>query len=222
MRSWICRAPDRAAFEEREAVGVEEDAMALGQPHRARLGAVVDHAEEDEELRPGAVALVHRVREERGVLAQALVEARERVVAQERLVLGQHVPLFGVEQEHEPQDDGEQRAVDFVGVLGERLAQKLALRGVVRGLEAAQELVERVQHLLGQLLADLVLELAAVLSSAARRCARGRAGAAAGRAAGAARSRSVGPRSGPCPRRGSRASPSFRRAARRRGAARGR
>ena len=119
--------------------------------------------EEHEQLRPGAVALVHRVREERGVLAQALVQARERVVAQERLVLRQHVPLLGVEQEDEPQDDGEQRAVDLVGVVGERLAQQLAARGVVRGLEAAQQLVERVQDLLGEPLADLVLELAAVV-----------------------------------------------------------
>ena len=224
IRSWIWRAPPvGAALEEREAVGVEEDAVALGQPHRARLGAVVDHAEEDEELRPGAVALVHRVREERGVLAQALVEARERVVAQERLVLGQHVPLLGVEQEDEPQDDGEQRAVDLVGVLGERLAQQLALRGVVRGLEAAQQLVERVQHLLGQALADLVLELAAVLEQGgealrARQAEEPRlAEEQAQRGA-----RSAGPRSAPCPRRGSRASPSSRRGAPRRGAARGR
>ena len=97
--------------------------MARGQLHGSRLGAVVDHAEEHEELRPGAVALVHRVREERGVLAQALVEARERVVPQERLVLGQHVPLLGVEQEDEPQDHGEQRPVDLVGVLGRAAAR---------------------------------------------------------------------------------------------------
>ena len=190
----------------------------------AALGAVVDHAEEHEQLRPGAVALVHRVRVERGVLAQALVEAGERVVAQERLVLGQHVPLLGVEQEDEPQDDGEQRAVDLVGVLGERLAQQLALRRVVRRLEAAQQLVERVQHLLGEPLADLVLELAAVgeqrgeaLLARQRQQPRARPSsrrsAVADRPAGGLR---------PCPRRGSRASPSSRRAARRRGAARGR
>ncbi len=86
-----------------------------------------------------------------------------RVIAQERLVLGEHVPLFGVKHEDEPQDHGEQRAVDLVGVLGQRLAQELAPRGVVGGLKAAQKLVEGVQHLFGQALADLVLELAAVL-----------------------------------------------------------
>jgi hypothetical protein len=31
--------------------------MALWQPHRAGLGTVMDHAEEDKELGPGAVAL---------------------------------------------------------------------------------------------------------------------------------------------------------------------
>jgi hypothetical protein len=63
----------------------------------------VDHAEQNEELRPGAEALVHRVGEVRGVLAQALVQARRASSAQERLVVRQHVPLFGVEQEHQPQ-----------------------------------------------------------------------------------------------------------------------
>ena len=110
-----------AALEEREAVGVEQDAVTRRHVKSPATGAVVDHAEEDEQLRPGAVALVHRVRVEGVVLAQPLVQPRERVVAQERLVLGQHVALLGVEQEHEPQDHGEQRAVDLVGVLGERL-----------------------------------------------------------------------------------------------------
>ena len=89
--------------------------MALGQPHPARLGPVVNHSEEDEELPPCAVALVHGVREERGVLAEALVEARYGVVAQERFILGQHVPLLRIEQEDEPQDDGQESVVDLVG-----------------------------------------------------------------------------------------------------------
>ena len=164
MRSWICRPPALgAALEERVAVGVEQHAVAGGHRRLASLRAVVDHAEQDEQLGPGAVALVHRVRVAGVVLAQALVQSRERVVAQERLVLREHVALLGVEQEHEPEDHGQQRPVDLVGVLGERCAQQLAAGGVVGGLEAAQQLVQRVQHLLGELLADLVLELAAAL-----------------------------------------------------------
>ena len=152
-----------AALQEAIPVGVEEGAVAWRQPHRARPGAVVDHAEQGEELGVPAEALVHGIRVERRVFAQPFVEAGERVGAEEGLVLRQHVPLLGVEQEHEPQHDGEQAPVDLVGVLRKRLAQKLALRGVVSGLEAAQELVEGVQDLLGQAFADLVLVLAAVL-----------------------------------------------------------
>ena len=100
---------------------------------------------------------------ERRVFAQPFVEAGEGVGAEEGLVLREHVPLLGVEQEHEPQHDGEQAPVDLVGVLRKRLAQKLALRGVMSGLEPAQEFVQGVQNLLGQAYADLVLVLAAVL-----------------------------------------------------------
>jgi len=42
-----------------------------------RDGAVVDHPEERHELRPGTEPLIHRVRVQRGVLAESLVEARE-------------------------------------------------------------------------------------------------------------------------------------------------
>ena len=152
-----------AALQEAIPVGVEEGAVAWREPHRARPGAVVDHAEQREELGVPAEALVHGIRMERRVFAQPFVEAGEGVGAEEGLVLRQHVPLLGVEQEHEPQHDGEQAPVDLVGVLRKRLAQKLALRGVVSGLEATQKLVQGVQDLLGQALADLVLVLAAVL-----------------------------------------------------------
>ena len=119
-----------AAFEERVSVGVEECAAALGQVDGA-AGAVggrtvVNEAEEHEELRPGAEALVHSVRVEGGVFAQAPVETGERVVADEGLVLRQHAALFGVEQKDEAQDDGEQATVDVVAVAvgRERLAQQ--------------------------------------------------------------------------------------------------
>ena len=124
-------------FKERKAVGVKEDAVPLGKPHRARLGAVVDYSKQDEELRPGAVALVHGVREKSGVLAQVLVEARQRVILEKRLVLGQHVSLLSVQDEHKPEDYGEERAVDIVGVVDERLAQQLPSRSVVCGLKTA-------------------------------------------------------------------------------------
>ena len=133
----------------------------------------MNHAKEHEELGPRAVALVHRVWKERGVFAKALVQAGERVVLQERLVLGQHVALLGVEQKHEPEDHSKERAVDFVGVLSERLSQELTTRGIVRRLKATKQFVECVQHLLGQALADFVLEFAAVVRGAPQGAARG-------------------------------------------------
>ena len=73
----ITRAPEGAAFEECEAVWVKEDAVAFRQPHRTAFCAVVDHAEQDEKLRPGTVTLIHRVRKERCILAQTLIKARK-------------------------------------------------------------------------------------------------------------------------------------------------
>lgn len=106
--------------------------------------------------------MLHRVREKRGILAQPLVKARKRVMAEESLVLRQHVALPGIKQEHEPQDDGEKSAIDLVGMLTERRVEKPSSRGIVSRLESAQQLVERMEHLLGQTFADLVLKLAAV------------------------------------------------------------
>ena len=125
----------------------------------------MDEAKQHEKLRPGAEALVHGVGVERGVFAQAPVEAGERVVAGEGLVLRQHAALLGIEQEDQPQDDGEQAAVDVVAVPagGERLAQQRAAGSVVGGLEPAKKLVERVHHLLREALAHFVLISAAVL-----------------------------------------------------------
>ena len=76
----------------------------------------MDHAPQGEELRVGAVALVHGVGVQGGVLAHSLVEARHRVGAQEDLALGQHVAFLGVQQEHEAQHHGEQAPVDLVGI----------------------------------------------------------------------------------------------------------
>ena len=67
-----------------------------------RLCPVVEQPEQYEELRPGSVALIHRVGVKSRVLAQALVQTGQRVVAREGLPLRQQVALLGVEQEDEP------------------------------------------------------------------------------------------------------------------------
>src|SRR5690606_17877185 len=79
----LAAGPGRAALEEREAIRIEQDAMASGEPHLAPFRAVVNHPEQRQQLRPRAVALVHRVRKERRVLAQPIVEAGQRVIAHE-------------------------------------------------------------------------------------------------------------------------------------------
>ena len=127
--------------------------------------SVVDEPEQDQELRPRAETLVHGVRMQGGVFAEALVEAAERVVAEERVVLRQHAALLRVEEEDETEDDSEEPSVDIVSVavLGERLPKQLGAGGIVGGLEPPDELVEGVHHLLGEALAHLVLVLATVL-----------------------------------------------------------
>ena len=158
----LARRAGPAAFEEREPVGVEEHPEAPRQVQPVSVGAVVEQPEQHQQLRPRPVPLVHRVGMERRVLPQALVEAGQRVVAREGLALRQQVPLFRVEQEDEPQNDREERVVDVVGTIRQRLAQQLAVPRVVGRLHAPQQLVEGVQHLLGQPLAHLVLEAPAV------------------------------------------------------------
>ena len=156
------RADEWAALQELVAVRVEEDAVPGREPQPCRFGAVVDHPKQGQESCPGAVALVHRVGVECCVGPQPFVEAGKGVVAFEGPVVGQQAALFRVEQEHQPQDHGEQTAIDVVAVFPELFVQQLAARGVVGCLEAAQQLVEGVQHLHRELLADLVLVLAAV------------------------------------------------------------
>ena len=95
--------------------------MTRRQGHRARPGAVVDHAEQDEKLRPGTVALVHRVGVQGRILPQPRVQAGQRVGAEEGRILRQQVPLLGVEQEDETEHQGEQPAVDVVRVVPEGL-----------------------------------------------------------------------------------------------------
>ena len=137
--------------------------MALREVQVPSRGAIVDDAEERQQLRPRPESLIHRVGVQSGILAQALVEPRERVVADERFVVREHPALLGVQEEDEAQEDREQGVVHAVGVFPELVPEELTPRGVIRSLEAAQEFVERVEHLLREPLADLVLVLAAVI-----------------------------------------------------------
>ena len=112
-------------------------------------------------MRPGTVTIVHRVRVQAGVLPEALVQSNDRVVFDERVVAGEHVALFGVEEEHQSQDHGEEGSVYVVGVLFQFMSQQGAVRLLMGRLETPQQLVQTMQHLLRELFADDVLVLPA-------------------------------------------------------------
>ena len=100
----LSRAFARASLEKREAIGIEEHAVARREAETASSCAVVNHAEERQKLCPGAVSLVHRIRVKGGIFAKPLVEPRDRVVARERFATGEHLPLLGVEEKDDSQD----------------------------------------------------------------------------------------------------------------------
>jgi hypothetical protein len=68
------------SFKERKAVGIEKVALPCWDLQLGMFGAAVDGAEEREELRPGAVAVVHGVRVALMVGAQAFEEPVHGVV----------------------------------------------------------------------------------------------------------------------------------------------
>ena len=123
--------------------------------------AVVDQAEEGEKLGPCPIAMVHGVGVPSGVFPQPLEEAGDGVEVLVHLVVRQQRTVFGVEQKNQPQQHGEQAAIDVVRVVGKHGAQQFAMPLVVSRLEAAEQLVECGQHLLGQLGRDKVLIFAA-------------------------------------------------------------
>ena len=163
-----------AAFEERVAVGVEEMAGAGGHREVGMFAAAVDDAEEGEELRPRAEAVVHGVRVTLGIGAQSLEESTHGVVPDVKPAAGQQPAVFGEEGEHEPEQHGDEPAVDVVGITGGEFAEEFALGAFVRGLEAAQEFVEGVEDLFGENFRDAGLVVAAALEQ------RGEAGVAGG------------------------------------------
>ena len=155
--------PEIAAFKKRVAIRTEKVTMFRRHVHLHGLCAVMDHAPQGKKLGVGAVALVHCVGVQGRVGSQPLIETGHRVSAEEGLVLRQQIPLLGIEQVDEAQHDGEQPAIDLVGIFRQPSPEQPSLGRVVGGLEASQKLVQCVQHLLGKAFRDLVLEFAAVL-----------------------------------------------------------
>ena len=113
-----------AAFEEGVAAGIEEVAAAGGQIELGSVAAaIIDEAEQREELRPGSEALVHGVGIAGGVGAEPLEESADAVMVGVDGVGGEQAAIFGKEDEDQAQEDGEQSLVDLIGVVREDVFQ---------------------------------------------------------------------------------------------------
>ena len=104
-----------ASFEESVAAGIEEVAAASGQIELGSVAAaVIDEAEQCEELRPGSEALVHRVGIPGRVVAEPLEEAPDAVMVSVNGIRREQSAILGEEDEYQPQQNREQTLVDLI------------------------------------------------------------------------------------------------------------
>src|SRR5579871_811939 len=121
-------------------------------------------AEEREELAPRAEAPRHRIGETSALLLQPC-EQREhaQLLLVERVANRHELAVFAVEEEHEPEENREESAVEVVALPLERVLEKsvaVALRG---GFESCEQDLERLEDLLRELVGDSRLAPSAVL-----------------------------------------------------------
>jgi hypothetical protein len=110
-------------------------------PGRAR--AVVQQAEERDHLRPGAVAVVHRIAVAAVIVREPRVELRQRARAGVGCRVHRQQPaVLGEEREHHPQQRRDQPCVDLLEVPAPVVVEERALGEPVGDLEAEQEVVE--------------------------------------------------------------------------------
>src|SRR5713226_8049146 len=106
--------------------------------HRAMPGAIVEQTIESQELWPSAVTLIHRVWKARIVFAQTSEESDDRVVFVVNRIGGKQSPILGVQDEHQPQQAGQETAVNVLWILFEGFPQQFALCGLIGRLKAPQ------------------------------------------------------------------------------------
>jgi len=127
------------------------------------LDAEEDRTEHAHEPSPGAEAPRHRVRIRAVVRLELLEEGEQREVLRvERMLHGEQPSVFGVEHEHEPQEDGEEPLVEVVSAARERVIEQIAPVAFGRRLEAAEEDLQRFEDLVGQIVRDVRLPLPAL------------------------------------------------------------
>jgi hypothetical protein len=105
-----------AAFEEGEAIGVKEVALAGRKGHFPVLAAGVDGTEKSEELGPSGEALVHGVRIAFVIGPQALEEPLDGIVPLVEIARGHETAVFCIEEEDNAQQSGNEAAVDFLRI----------------------------------------------------------------------------------------------------------
>lgn len=117
----------RPAFEDREALGVEERPAPGDEadlvPAAATAPTAVHEAEEDEELGPGAEAVLHRFGKARVILLEPGEEPAHRVGLLVDRARRHEAALLGIEQEDEPHHHRDERLGDF-GLALATLAQE--------------------------------------------------------------------------------------------------
>ena len=107
-----------AAFEKREAVGVEEAPFARGEPERIAPAARMDQPEEREEARPGAIAAVHQiVAVPGGIVAQFLEQPAQPVILLVQRVGRHQVAILGIEHEDEPHQHRNEPGIEKLRVV---------------------------------------------------------------------------------------------------------
>ena len=83
--------------------------------------AFIDQAKQGEELRPGPIAQIHRIRVPTHILPQPLEESGDRVVVGVDRITRQQSPVFGIQDEHQPHEHGQEASIHMVGIGGQRL-----------------------------------------------------------------------------------------------------
>ena len=147
-----------AAFEEREAVGVEEAAAIGGQGEAVVVDAAVDGPERGKQPMPGGGAALERVVAVADCRGPEVVAQGEHGVrlGPERVLRRQEAALLGEQQEHEPHQHRDGRLVD----LGRGDAAKnCAVVGDVVARDRADEQLDRAAHRQAETLGDLRLSV---------------------------------------------------------------
>ena len=127
-------------FQERIAIRVEQISV-TGRDFEvshfaAVLASVVDQPEQGQQLPPGTVALVHRVREPTVITTQTIEQPGDGIVIGVYGIGRDHTTIFGVEDEHHPHQHRQQPVVNVLGFVGQNLTQEVATALVIGGLES--------------------------------------------------------------------------------------